>query len=79
MILKRRHATYQNMQIVACRCCSYYKNVETSRCPSPGCNDLISFMNLYYKAHVEKQNMLPDEQLHWGFLEEDDFMFSPLS
>jgi hypothetical protein len=24
IILKRRHATYQNMQIVACRCCSYY-------------------------------------------------------
>lgn len=23
--------------------------------------------------------MLPDEQLHWGFIEEDDFMFGPTS
>jgi len=23
--------------------------------------------------------MLPDEQLHWGFLEEEDFMYGPTS
>jgi hypothetical protein len=54
IILKRTHATYQNMPIVACRCCHYYKNVEQSQCPSSGCNDLVTFLQTYYPDHVEK-------------------------
>ena len=44
IILKRNHATYQNMQITACKCSQYYKNVDSSKCPSTGCNDFINFM-----------------------------------
>ena len=77
IILKRTHATYQNMPIVACRCCHYYKNVEQSQCPSSGCNDLVTFLQTYYPDHVEKYNMLPEKKLHWGFVRPDDFMFGP--
>jgi len=65
------------MPIVTCRCCHYYKNVETSQCPSTGCNDLVNFLQTFYPEHVRKQNMLPDGKLHWGFVRSDDFMFGP--
>jgi len=44
IVLKRNHATYQNMQIITCKCSQYNKNVDSSKCPTAGCNDFVSFM-----------------------------------
>jgi len=65
------------MQISACNCSNYYKTVDASQCPSPGCSDFINFLKLYYRDYVSMGNLLPDDKLHWGFLEEDDFVLGP--
>jgi hypothetical protein len=39
--------------------------METSQCPSPGCNEFIQFMKTYFKV-IQMDN------LHWGFLEVDE-------
>jgi hypothetical protein len=41
IILKRQYANYNNMETVSCNCCQYYRNVDSSQCPSPGCNEYI--------------------------------------
>ena len=61
VVLKRQFANYSNMQLVSCHCNQYYKNVDNSTCPSPGCNDFIAFLKMYYREHVTASNMLPDD------------------
>jgi len=48
-------------------------------CPSPGCSDFISFLKTYYRQETEQRGLLPDNQLLWGFFEEEDFLVGPNS
>ena len=65
------------MHHVACHCTGYYKSVEGSQCPSAGCQDLIQFLKTYFKQHIQQTKMLADDQLHWGYLDEEDFVVGP--
>lgn len=80
VILKRQFATYQSTQLLACQCQHYYKNFggdHNAVCPSPGCADFIAFLKTYYKQETEQLGLLPDNQLLWGFFEEEDFVVGP--
>eukprot|EP00347_Sterkiella_histriomuscorum_P005241 403357349 len=74
IILKRQYANYQSMQTTNCNCCQYYKNVDSSQCPSPGCNEFIKFLKTFFKPIYQSQ---PIDALNWGYLEEDDFILGP--
>ena len=50
------------METVSCNCCQYYRNVDSSQCPSPGCNEYIQFLKTYFKASQI-------ENIQWGFIE----------
>jgi len=67
--MKRQLANYNNIQTINCNCCQFYKNIETSQCPSPGCNEFIQYLKQFFKVQYEA--------LHWGFLEEEDFLMGP--
>jgi len=60
---------------VPCSCSQYYRNVEASSCPSSGCHEYIQFLKTYYPSKAA--GLLPDDKLHWGILEEDDFVLGP--
>ena len=49
IILKRQFANYQNMHLIACACPQYYKHADSGQCPSPGCQEFISFLKTYYR------------------------------
>ena len=52
------------METVTCTCSHYYRNVESSVCPSPGCTDYIHYLKTHFKvAQVDN--------LQWGFFEID--------
>lgn len=82
LILKRQFAQYQNVHLLPCQCQYYhYKNMgdhsHGNQCPSPGCHDFIAFLRAYYRQETEKRGLLPDNQLLWGFFEEEDFVVGP--
>ena len=77
IILKRQFANYQNMNLITCSCPQYYKNIDNSQCPSPGCLDFIQFMKTYKRQYNNPYTMTPDDQLLWGFFEEEDFVIGP--
>jgi hypothetical protein len=52
------------METVNCTCSHYYRNVESSVCPSPGCTDFIAYLKTHFK-------MPQVETLQWGFFEID--------
>ena len=65
---------------MACQCQHYYKNLAgdmSGGCPSPGCADYISFLRTYYRHETEQRGLLPDNQLLWGFFEEEYFVVGP--
>ena len=53
------------METVTCNCGQYYRNIESSQCPSPGCNEFIQFMKTYFKVQTL-------DNLNWGFLDSED-------
>jgi hypothetical protein len=49
--------------------------VEGSLCPSSGCHEFITFLKTYYPKKAP--SLLVEDKLHWGVLEEDDFVLGP--
>lgn len=52
------------METVNCTCSHYYRNVESSVCPSPGCTDFIQYLKTHFKVSQI-------DSLQWGFFEID--------